>query len=66
MAWSLCHVKTHRQRENMPPKKYKKYLYKAHKIEATSKEAVMRRFGLPMTAKSRALITIIKPMGETK
>lgn len=50
----------------MLPKKYKKYLYKGYKIEALNKEAIIRRFDLPMTAKSRALITEIKPMEKTK
>lgn len=55
-----------RLKDIMRKRKYNKYLYKGHKIEATSKEAVMRRFGLPMTAKSKALITEIKPMEKTK
>ena len=50
----------------MRKRKYNQYLYKGHKIEATSKEAVMRRFGLKMNDKSKALVTIVKPMEEHK
>jgi len=50
----------------MRKKVMNKYLFRGSKIEATSKEAIMRRFGLKNNDKNKALITIIKPMGETK
>jgi len=42
------------------------YLFKGKKVEATSKDEILRRFGLKNNTKTLALIVKIKKMENTK